>query len=122
MTTILAGIGAGAWGLVVLRWLRLVWFRSKTLRVVTVDLDYQAAVPGIQASTFNAITRDGRKVNWNEYDAAISFVLSQLHLLWPCDTAKSRRFWSEKLGRIKAIIPKSTVGGDLVAEFVTAHL
>jgi hypothetical protein len=118
METIFAIFGAACLVWIITRWLKLVWFRTKTLRVIKVDLAYDAAVPGMQTTTFNAVTRSARSAGGNEYDAAIAFMLVQLGVLSEPMTEKSRIFIEEKLGLICAIEHLSKSGSPPIDEWV----
>lgn len=61
--------------------LGLIWYRSKALRVLRDQYDYNPAVPGSQAAVFNACIKQVRTNVGNEYDAAIAFMLIQMDAL-----------------------------------------
>jgi hypothetical protein len=121
METILAIFGAACLVWIITRWLKLVWFRTKTLRVVKVDLGYDAAVPGMQTASFNAVTRNARNAGGNEYDAAIAFMLVQLGMLSEPLTEKSKQFIDEKLGLVRAIEHLSKGGESLINEWLNSR-
>ena len=118
VTTLFAIMGVCAVAWLVLGWLRLVWFRTKALRVVTQDLAYNAAVPGFQGAVFNAVTRQVRTNAGNEYDAAIAFMLVQLGSLSTPLDEKATAFTMDKLQLIRVIVDSSNHGSELVREFL----
>lgn len=105
-----------------LKWANLVWFRTKTLNVLKQELDYEPNIPGQQSVMFNEVTRSAKKMNHNEYDAAIAFMISQFHVLSSPLTEDAKQFVSEKMMRIHRIMPRSNVGLDLYREFLRSGI
>lgn len=117
MKTFLAAIGLLGLVWVLSRWLALTWFRSKVLAVLEQELSYKPSVPGLQSATFNAITKQGRGAGWNEYDAAIAFMLVQLGVLPKPLSADASVFYMEKMVLVSALAQKATVGNQLIVQF-----
>ena len=117
MEIFLAVIGAITIVWLSFRWLKLIWFRTRVLSILKNNLKYDPAVPGIQSPAFNAITKHYRANDWNEYDAAIGFMLVQLGLISKPLSSESRAFYYEKLNLIESIANSSTVGWQLILEF-----
>ena len=59
----------------------IISYRSKVLRVLDQEFNYKPAVPGQQAQVFNAITKQIKERNGNEYDGAIAFMMIQIDSL-----------------------------------------
>lgn len=62
-------------------WFKIVWFRTKTLRVLKDEFNYEPNLTGVQKDPFNLVTRTTITNGGNEYDAAIAFIISQIKLL-----------------------------------------
>lgn len=105
-----------------LRWIRLVWFRAKTLRVMKYDLDYVHQIPSPQNLMFKEVTKSAISKKQNEYDAAIAFMISQFHILSTPLSKDGYQFVSEKLSKIHRIIPHSNVGLELYREFLRSGI
>ena len=56
----------------------ITWFRTKTLNVIKLQLDYNVKTPGSDLKAFNWATRMAQESGWNEYDAAIAFMTIKL--------------------------------------------
>ena len=57
---------------------RIIWYRTKTLNVLSQMFAYEPNLKGPQRTTFNGVTKQIRSIKGNEYDAAIAFMLTQL--------------------------------------------
>ena len=58
--------------------LGIIWHRSKVLNVLKTMFQYDPNLSGPQRATFNAVTKQMRKIGGNEYDSAVAFMLVQL--------------------------------------------
>jgi len=90
--------------------------RFLVLKIITNDLKYNAAVPGWQATSFLDAIRMANKMNGNQYDAAIIFMLTQLSVMETNSETKS--FKIEKYALIENIVPMSKFGGDLIEDHI----
>lgn len=55
----------------------MISFRSKTLDIIMTEFNYNPAIPGAQAASFEQTTKIIKAQGGNEYEAAIAFMLEQ---------------------------------------------
>ncbi len=67
------------------------WFNAKVLRVLTADMGYDPAVPGMQSASFNGVCKIEREIGGNEYGAAIMFMCIQLMVIRTSGAEKRNR-------------------------------
>lgn len=91
--------------------------RFLVLKIITNELKYNAAVPGWQAASFLDSIRMAKKMNGNNYDAAIIFMLTQLSVMETNSETKS--FKTEKYDLIETIVPMSKFGGALMEDHIS---
>ena len=103
--------------------IRLIWYRTKVLRVLKEEFDYYPAIPGFQMEVFNACTRQVRSNGGNEYDAAIAFMMIQISALMG-NSDSNRAFTNRVVARAyycveKANLPEThEVAEGLYAELI----
>ncbi len=122
MMELFALTGGVAIAFVLYRISRSIWFRHKTLAVIVNELQYNPAVPGFQAPAFLHAVALAKANGGNEYDAAITFMLSQLGAMTVTGESRAdneaRQFKKSKYALLEPLLPKSRFG----EESLKAHL
>lgn len=93
----------------------IIWFRTKTINVIQLQLDYNVKTPGSDLQAFNWATRMAQENGWNEYDAAIAFMTTKLDEI--SEPHMSLYFENVCFG-LKTLTYKSKAGDKILRTFL----
>ncbi|MEQ1863549.1 MAG: hypothetical protein ABL996_02735 [Micropepsaceae bacterium] len=101
--------------------LRIIWYRTKVMRILYDEYAYQPAVPGWQTEGFNRVTRHIKERGGNEYDGACAFMLVQISVLNQISAldrgATESQGFIERIERTTArLLPRGRLSAEAVAE------